>query len=438
MSNLPNRSNYGFLSCLFSLLKSRFDPSIKDFNLTYLKYDETKNKNTIDYCTGAKKFKNKIQSNFLKRQKYCPFVKDPTSRHVCNLVYSLQSDSQKSKATGTAALLLEILDVIKINYTETGKIKNINWTQNAHSISQLDWGNKELGSYFVKKILSFGPVLGLIYFAKNLSLKNGNFNRSQIKKFLGFPSVDEEIKGTELCNKSNCNNKKNKFLFPTGTTTSDSLTRTMKSLFFLTAATGIIRPKNVKLKVNPQLFEYPFLIDDWYFNKWKKLSEYPSEWVYEQKIFNNHFKKEPPKIKKIINYENLIQKSAHRNYTNKCVKCEKNLINLFYKLKGQIIKNRRFLLLKAIVHGNLINKKLNIKELSKFTLGNKKFCLSKKNHFNSLIKDIDFANLCGFFAYLDNNLIISKNNLKEVEFGNPKHEVINEIKQILSEKIYEH
>ena len=133
----------------------------------------------------------------------------------------------------------------------------------------------------------------------------------------------------------------------------------------------------------------------------------------------------------------MIQKSAHRNYTNKCTKCGKNLINLFYKLKGQIIKNRRLLLLKAIVHGNLINKKLNIKELSKFTLENKKFCLSKKNHFKSLIKDIDFANLCGFFVYLDNNLITSKNDLKEIEFGNPKYEVINEIKKILSKKIYE-
>ena len=436
MSNLPNRSNYGFLSCLFSLLKSRFDPSIKDFNLTYLKYDETKNKNTINYCSGAINFDNKIQSNFLKREKYCPFVKDPTSKHVCNLVYSIQSDSQKSKATGTAALLLEILDLIKINYSESGKIKNINWTKNAYKINQLNWGDKELGSYFIEKILSFGPVLGLIYFVKNLSTKSGDFKRSQIKKFLGFPSIDEEIEGSELCNKSNCENKKNKFLFPTGTTTSDSLTRTMKSLFFLTAATGIIRPKNTKFKVNPQLFEYPFLIDDWYFNKWKKMSEYPSEWVYDEKILNNHFKKEIPKIRKIINYENLIQKSAHRNYTNKCMKCEKNLINLFYKLKGQIIKDRRFLLLKAIAHGNLINKKLNIKELSKFTLGNKKFCLSKKNHFNSLIKDLDLANLCGFFVYLDKDLITSKNNLKEVEFGNPKYETINEIKKILSEKIY--
>ena len=232
MSNLPNRSNYGFLSCLFSLLKSRYDPSIKDFNLTYLKYDETKNKNTIDFCSGAISFENKVQSNFLKREKYCPFVKDPTSKHVCNLVYSVQSDSQKSKATGTAALMLEILDLIKINYSESGKIKNINWTKNASKINQLNWGDKELGSYFIKKILSFGPVLGLIYFVKNLSSKNGDFKRSQIKKFLGFPSIDEEIEGSELCNKLGCENKKNKFLFPTGTTTTDSLTRTMKSLFF--------------------------------------------------------------------------------------------------------------------------------------------------------------------------------------------------------------
>ena len=210
----------------------------------------------------------------------------------------------------------------------------------------------------------------------------------------------------------------------------------MKSLFFLTAATGIIRPKNKKSKVSSQLFEYPFLIDDWYFNKWKKISEYPTEWVYDEKILNDHFKKEIPKIRKIINYENLIQKSAHRNYTNKCMTCEKNLINLFYKLKGQIIKDRRFLLLKAIAYGNLINKKLNINELSKITLGNKKFCLSKKNHFNSLVKDLDLANLCGFFVYSDKNLITSKNNLKEVEFGNPKYETINEIKKILSEKIY--
>ena len=436
MSNLPNRSNYGFLSCLFSLLKSRYDPKIKDFNLSYLKYDETKNKNTINYCTGAISFNNKIQSNFLKRDKYCPFVKDPTSKHVCNLVYSIQSDSQKSKATGTAALLLEILDLVEINHSGSGKIKNINWTKNAHIISQLNWGDKKLGSYFIEKILSFGPVLGLIYFAKNLSSKSGVFERFQIKKFMGFPSIDEEIRGSEICEKKKNNKKKKKFLFPTGTTTSDSLSRTMKSLFFLTAATGIISPKNIKFKNSSQLFKYPFLIDDWYFNKWKKISEYPAQWFYNKKVFNDHFKKEKPKIKKILNYENLISKSAHRNYTNKCEKCEKNLINLFYKLKGQIIKDRRYLLLKAITHGNLIDKKLDIEKLSKFTLESKKFCLSKKNHLNSLIQDLNLANLCGFFVYSNKNLVTSKNNLKEVEFGNPGNETINETKKILSKEIY--
>ena len=45
--------------------------------------------------------------------------------------------------------------------------------------------------------------------------------------------------------------------------------------------------------------------------------------------------------------------------------------------------------------------------------------------------------ISGFFVYPDKNFITSKNNLKEIEFGNPKFEVVNEIQQILSEKIYE-
>jgi hypothetical protein len=73
MSNLPNRSNYGFLSCLYSLLKSRFNNKVVNFNLDYLKYDSLKNKNTINFCTGAIKL-DKILSKTLKRKNGSPFT----------------------------------------------------------------------------------------------------------------------------------------------------------------------------------------------------------------------------------------------------------------------------------------------------------------------------------------------------------------------------
>jgi hypothetical protein len=437
MSNLPNRSNYGFLSCLYSLLKSRFNNKVVNFNLDYLKYDSLKNKNTINFCTGAIKL-DKILSKTLKRKKFCPFVEDRTSPHVCNLVYSIQSDSQKSKATGTAALLLEILDLVKIDYSLNGKIKNINWTKNAELVNKLDWNDDKLGSYFIEKILNYGPSVGFINFAqKKSSQKNGNFDRSDIREFMGFPSIDETIKGSEICIKESCLYKEEVFKFPTGTTSQDSKTRTMKSLFFLCAATGIILPKEIKINSKFKKSQYPFFIDNWYFNVWGKVDQYPNNWVFNQKIYKYYFEENYSlKIKKIVNYQNLIQQSSHRNNQNKCTECTKNFINLFYKSKGEIIKYRRYLLLKAICFANQTKKNLNIKKFFEITLKNNFFCLSEGNHYISLIKDLDLANLLGFCVTLDLEIVSSKANLENVDFGDVPAKLNSEVQKILSMNIY--
>ena len=60
-----------------------------------------------------------------------------------------------------------------------------------------------------------------------------------------------------------------------------------------------------------------------------------------------------------------------------------------------------------------------------------------KNHQISLIHDLNLANLCGFFVNLNKNLVTSKSNLKNVEFGSPKNDIIKETENILSMQVYE-
>jgi len=439
MSNIPNRSNYGFLSCLFSLFKSRYNKNKKNFNLNYLKYDKLNRKNTINYCTGALEIKNKIQKKLLKRDKYCPFVDDPSAKHVCNLVYSVQSDSQKSKAAGTAALLLEILDLVTINYSSSGRIKDISWSKDSEEIFELNWEDEKLGKFFINKLLSYGPVVGLIYFiSKNLNSKN-IFKRIKIEEYLGYPSIDENMKKKEICNKNNCPNKNNFFTFPTGTTTLDSKVRSMKTLIFLTASTGIICPINYENKMLKNINLSPFIVDKWYFKNWKNVKTYPKEWVFNSKIFQNYISNNRVKIKKSIFYNNLIQKSSHRNLTNKCDLCEANIINLFYKFKGDVLKNRRYLLLRALSTSLKIKKYLNIKKLSDLTLNNSNFCVSKKLHYKSLIKDLDLANLCGLFleSRNDDKLAMAKISANEDAFGFPPPNIKRISEKILESKIFE-
>ena len=59
-----------------------------------------------------------------------------------------------------------------------GKIKNINWTKNAELVNKLDWNDDKLGSYFIEKILNYGPSVGFINFAQKKS--------SQKKKDVGM------------------------------------------------------------------------------------------------------------------------------------------------------------------------------------------------------------------------------------------------------------
>lgn len=431
MSNLPNRSNYGFLSCLFSLLKAKFSIQIKDFDLNYLKFDDKKEKNTINYCTGARSITNPLQKKVLNREKFCPFVKDVSAPHVCNLTYSLQSDSQKSKAAGSAALLLSILDLIKINYSSSGRIQSLNWSKNSLMISKYNWGEKKLGAYFNQKILNFGPVIGFINNLQFLTKKKDTFNRDQVKDFFGFPSLDEEMKGKEICSKKTCPNLNNTFLFPTGTTTSDAKTRTMKTFFFLTASTGIILPLELKNKISTPIDQFPFLIDNWYFNDWKNVNTYPSNWFLNKKRLNSYLKNNSFQIKKTLTYENFLQKSSHRNLTNKCSYCKKNLINLFYNSKGSIIKNRRYLLLRCLELSHGLNKKFDLKQLFELTKNKSFFSISKKNHFQSLISDLKFVSLCGSSYEKKNNLIKSLAKIDQSLLGDVPKNIERETKKVL-------
>ena len=54
MTNLPNRSNYGYLNCIYSIWKSRYNNDLENLNILDLKYNKSFENNSIDYCRGAK------------------------------------------------------------------------------------------------------------------------------------------------------------------------------------------------------------------------------------------------------------------------------------------------------------------------------------------------------------------------------------------------
>ncbi len=418
MTNLPNRSNYGYLNCIYSIWKSRYNNDLENLNILDLKYNKSFENNSIDYCRGAKNYNNKLTENRLGRKKYCPFLVDNTAAHVCNLVYAKDSDSQKSKPAGQTALILSILDLVKLNYSGD-KVISFNWNSKNSKYLKLNWGDEKLNKYLLTKILEFGPIIGLIKLIKNKVSKN-KFNKSDITQFVGFANFTCSKKIKEFCEITNCNKKNLNLTINIGNTSNDAKTRTLKTLLLLLAHTNIISPID-----SDQKFQKPIIdFDNWLFSK-DNFNKISNKWIFNEKLFEKLIKKNKDfKIKKTIEYRHLDPKAVHRNATDKCDICNQNIKNKFKSKYSDILKLRRYTLIKMFSMS--FKNKITIKKekIHQFFSNNNYYIT--KNYKFELNAEIDFIDfITGCFLINNNDNLIPSLDITEIDLGNIKN--VNEI-----------
>ena len=420
MPNLPNRSNYGNLSCLYAVWKSRYNKKENFINIKDLKFDKRKSHNTIDYCTGAINFDNSLIEQRLNRKKYCPFVDDRNSEHVCNFVYSVDSDSQKSKPVGQAALMLAVFDFANLIYTNSGVNKSIIWNNENSKILNLNWGDKKLNEYLVTKILEFGPIVGLIQQIKKNLNSNNEFNKSVLSGFLGFPNFIINQNVGSFCANKNCKNKLVNYLIDIGSS-NDSKIRSLKPLINLLAYTTVIKPLKAKDKIQNTIIDF----DDWLFKE-GNYSSFPTKWYFDDKKLSElNFYRNNMRVIKTIEYRNLVQKKTHRNSEDRCNLCEKNIINNFFNKYESVLKYRRLLLIKLFISSSLDNKNLNKKSILNFFL--KRNLFLSKSYSDELDSELNFLNLIGIIFSENKNCYKTLNDISELNLGTIDSDIIKSI-----------
>ena len=111
MANLPNRPQYGNISCIFAIFQSRFSPG-GIFTASSLKFDGRSRKNALNFCQGAVALPPALGTAYTPaRTKLCPHFKNTGSslRSGCQMVHSLSYDGQKGRPVGSTVVMLEAL-----------------------------------------------------------------------------------------------------------------------------------------------------------------------------------------------------------------------------------------------------------------------------------------------------------------------------------------
>jgi len=336
MTNIPNRSQYGNLSCLFAVFKSRFTKVNDTLKAKDLKYSKRYKSNAVDICYGHKRFPEALIKR-IGREYYCPFLKSRTDKRVCEWVHAENHDTQKSKPVGQTALMLELFNLTRNNYNEnTGVLIDMKWTAKADEIFNYKWGDQELNEYFLHHLLGYGPIINLINILN--TYKKKEFNRNELYPFLIIQPTNDPIR--VLCD---CGESYELSIWD-GNTSYDAVTRSTATLLSLLAQTGSIAPKKMK---NLSILN-PIDYSNWLTTSTQEgQTSFPAKWVIQKDVVkqycNNKFN-----LHNGISYIHFIPKATDRNKQNKCEKCNINFLNKARIKYSSISQNRKLLLIVAL------------------------------------------------------------------------------------------
>lgn len=422
MANLPNRAQYGNLACLWGVFKSRFTKAGNTLAPSKLKHSDSYDINAVDICPGRQTFPSHLAEE-IGRTHYCPFLESRTDARVCQWVHSEKHDPQKSKPIGQAAIILDILGLCDLIVTGKGRFKQIKWTEDAEIVSHYSWGSEELNTYFIKRIGSYGPIIAIAFYLSRFS--NTIFRNNELYDKLSLNPTNESVQ--TVCK----NNTQTTIQIWDGNTSDDAVTRSTASLLSLSASLGIVKPDDYPSSYNLTPSDY----SNWLIQRAKDdIKSFPTKWIIQRPKVNE-FISNNPIVQKGISYDNFIPKATDRNNGNRCVCCDdSNILNNARTQFGYKTKNRKLLLIGALIKAYKNNLNVNLERLAQVSLLDSDFYISPTTQYNTLL-NIERLNV-SLFGCLN---ILEKNQLKPIvncsiyAFGPIPLIIQNKIDQLLLE-----
>lgn len=410
MANLPNRPQYGNISCIFAVFKSRFIRN-GNFTASSLKFDGTSSTNALNFCPGAVALPPLLGSAYTPaRTNRCPHFKNQGSSLMsgCQMVHSVQYDGQKGRPVGSTVVMLEALglseEVDGTDYPSRGLQR---WTTLATTCSGYNWGDRPLTSLLETQLRSYGPLLHLA----NELRKAGRdqITRVQAQNFFQLRNSTDFVSVT-------CpNGTSTQMAMADGNTTPDTASRNTTTMMRLAMALGMVSTPRFDASGNP-----PDLVgvSTWLNNNpgLKAASSYTVDLAVVNQILNN------PTLRGAIHCKHFTTKGTHRNSGAGCT-CgcgTKNLMNTNKSEYDPISRQRKLLLCKALGEAKDRNLSLDINRLASLTSADRKFSINDATHLNELMNvDLHNVSLYGAIHSYTNssNLITPMVNIPLDAFG---------------------
>lgn len=421
MANIPNRAEYGNLACLWGVFKSRFTTAGDTLELSKLKHSESFDINAVDICPGRQPFPLHVVEA-IGRTHYCPFLESRTDPRICQWVHSEEHDPQKSKPVGQTAIMLDILGLCDLITTESGRIRQIKWTNDAETVSHYSWGSRKLNTYFINRIKSYGPIIAVAFYLSKFS--SLVFSNNALYDKLKIAPTNEPVQ--TVCN----NGTRTIIQVWDGNTSNDAVIRSTASLLSLSASIGIIKPHDYPSSHSLTPSSY----SNWLIQRAKNnLKTFPRKWVIKSQKINDFFSNSSI-VHKGISYDNFIPKATDRNRGNRCQCCNDNVLNNARTQFGYKSKNRKLLLIEALTKAYESNSKVNLKRLAQVSLSDDDFYISQTTQYQTLL-NIEIFNvaLFGCLSILENNLLKPIVNCSVNAFNPIPSRLRHRVNELLSE-----
>jgi len=410
MANLPNRAQYGNISCIFAVFKSRFARG-GIFTVSSLKFDETSRRNALSFCPGAVPLAPALGDVYTPvRTNRCPHFKNTGSslRSGCQMVHSLTYDGQKGRPVGSTAVMLEVLGLSEeVNGAAFPTRGNQRWTAFATRCFAYNWGNAALTSLLENKLQAYGPLLHL---ANELS-KAGRtqITRSQAK------DIFELKNSTDVVSVTCSNGSSTQMAMADGNTTPDTASRNTTTMMRLAMALGMVSTPNFVASGNTQDLVG---VSTWLNNNPRLAGarRYDVDLSRVNQILNN------PTLQGAIHCKHFTTKGTHRNSGAGCA-CgcgTRNLMNINKSAYDPISRQRKLLLCEALREARDRGQRLDLNRLASLTNTNPKFSIDTTTHLNQLINvDLHNISLYGAIHSFDNstNLLTPLVNIPTGAFG---------------------
>ena len=228
MSSLLNRKYGSRLECLYYILQSCYKKygTTKKFSANSLKYDDNDEFN-VHYCC-------KLTTDFLGKQKCCPFLQNPLDLSKCYATQSVESDSTKSKAVSDICGSLEALGFIKRISSASDRVASYRITDSGEEWAKSNFYSQRWEEIALKGVLSYGLIIGFLAAVKD---QPQNFTLSKI--YLGYPQTEETVDYSDESGNVHTVD------ISTGSQ-KDSVTRTRSRVIGWCVSVGLIEPVNVK------------------------------------------------------------------------------------------------------------------------------------------------------------------------------------------------